>query len=225
MSDRDPVRRHRAGLISLALGLLVIGFLLYFYRGHLNRESIVAFSERLPAVWVVVGFLILPLCGVSIRIMLILAGFRFGFVGGMVLSAVGLLFHNIAAYFIARGWFGGVVRDFLQRSGYAIPPVRPEHRIWLTAGVAAVPGPPYFAKLYLLALTDLPLRVFAGVGAPVYIVLSVIPVGIGGAVVEYEAKWFYLLAAAFVGITLAGLWLRKRYAGLARGRIGEQEQE
>lgn len=213
MAVPGQIFRHRAKLFSLALGLLVMGMLAYYYRGSLNRESIIAFSERLPAFWVIAGFLILPLCGVPIRIMLILAGFRFGFAGGMVLSAVGLLWHNVAAYFIARGSFRTAVRDFLKRSGYAIPPVRAKHRIWLTGVVAAIPGPPYFAKLYLLALTDLPMRIFVGVGAPIYIVLSVVPVGIGGAVVEYEAKWAYLLALGFVVITVAGLWLRKRYAG------------
>lgn len=213
MAALSQFLRHRAKLLSLALGLLVVGLLWYSYRGRLNQESIVAFSERLPAFWVIAGFLILPLCGVPVRIMLILAGFRFGFAGGMVLSAFGLLWHNLATYFIARGSFRNAVRDFLKRSGYAIPPVQARHRIWLTGVVAAIPGPPYFAKLYLLALTDLPLRIFVGVGAPIYIVLSVVPVGIGGAVVEYEAKWAYLLAFGFVLITVIGLWLRKRYAG------------
>lgn len=207
-------RRHRAKWLSFTLGLIVVGSLLYFYRGHLNQESIVAFSERLPAFWVIAGFLILPLCGVPIRIMLILAGFRFGFGWGMVLSGFGLLLHNFAAYFIARGSFRAAVRDFLKRSGYAIPPIPGRHQIWFTAVVAAVPGPPYFAKLYLLALTDLPLRIFVGIGAPIYIVLSVVPVGIGGAVVDFETKWLYLLAGGFAVITVLGLWLRKRYAGL-----------
>lgn len=216
MAKLGQILHQRAKLLSLTLGLIVVGLLLYYYRGSLNQESIVAFSERLPAFWVVAGFLILPLCGVPIRIMLILAGFRFGFAGGMVLSVFGLLWHNIASYYIARGSFRDTFRDFLKRSGYAVPPIQAKHRIWLTAVVAAIPGPPYFVKLYLLALTDLPLRIYAGIGAPIYIILSVVPVGIGGAVVEYEAKWAYLLVFAFVVITLIGWWLRKRYAGFVQ---------
>jgi uncharacterized membrane protein YdjX (TVP38/TMEM64 family) len=218
-ADRSTIR-HRVKWLSLALGLLVVGGLLFYYRGSLNRESIVAFSERLPAFGVVVAFLLLPLCGVSIRIMLILVGFRFGFAWGMVLSGFGLLLHNFAAYYIARGSFREPVRRFLKRSGYAIPSIQAKHRIWLTAVVAGIPGPPYFTKLYLLALTDLPLRIFVGVGAPIYIVLSVVPVGIGSAVVDYEAKWAYLLAFGFVVITVIGLWLRKRYAGLVEAEGG-----
>ena len=223
MPDFKRLWKHRAKLLSLAFGLIFLGSLLYFYRGSLNQETIVAMSDKLPAFWVIVAFLILPLCGMPIRIMLILAGFRFGFAGGMVLSGFGLLLHNFAAYYIARGSFRETVRDFLKGSGYAIPPIKGKDRIWLTAAVAAIPGPPYFAKLYLLALTDLPLRVFLGIGAPIYIVLSVVPVGIGGAVVEFDPKWFTVLAGVFILITLFGLWLRKRFPGLARGKLGSGE--
>lgn len=214
-TEKHPIFRHRAKWLSVALGLLVVGFVLYFYRGNLNQESIVVFSQRLPAFWVILAFLVLPLCGVPIRVMLILAGFRFGFAGGMVLSGVGIFFHNYAAYFIARGSFRTSIRGFLKRSGYAIPPIPAKHRIWLTAVVAAVPGPPYFVKLYLLALSDLPLRIFVGIGASIYFLLSVVPVGIGSAVVDYEAKWLYVLAGVFVLITVIGLWLRKRYGGFS----------
>ncbi|MFP4261291.1 MAG: TVP38/TMEM64 family protein [Opitutales bacterium] len=225
MTEKHPLIRHRAKWLSFTLGLIVVGCVLYFYRGSLNQESIVAFSERLPAFWVIAGFLVLPLCGVPIRIMLILAGFRFGFGWGMVLSGLGIFFHNYAAYFIARGSFRAAVRDFLKRSGYVIPPVRARHRIWLTAAVAAIPGPPYFAKLYLMALTDLPLRIFVGVGASIYFLLSVVPVGIGAAVVDYEAKWAYLLAFAFVVITVLGLWLRKRYAGFVEVENADEAEQ
>lgn len=225
MVSKHKFRRYWLKVTVITIILLVAGVLWYLFRDRLDQDTIVAFSEQIPAFWTVVAFLFLPLFGVPIRIMLILAGFRFGFALGMVLSAFGLLFHNFAAYFIARGSFRDLVRDFLKRSGYAIPPIKAKHRIWFTALVVAIPGPPYFAKLYLLALTDLPLRVYAGIGAPIYILFSVVPVGIGGAVIEYEAKWFYLLAAAFLLITILGIWLGKRYTGGAQeNNAGEAEK-
>ncbi len=221
MADKIKFSRHWVKVAVISILLVVAGVLWYFFQDRLDQETIVAFSERLPAFWTVVAFLILPLFGVPIRIMLILAGFRFGFALGMVLSCFGLLFHNFAAYFIARGTFRDAVRDFLKRSGYAIPPIKAKHRVWFTALVVAVPGPPYFAKLYLLALTNLPLRVYAGIGAPIYISFSVVPVGIGGAVIEYEPKWFYVLAGAFLLITVLGFWLQKRFSTDRMLRRGE----
>ena len=220
-TDHNPITRHKARTLSILLGLVTIGILLYVYRGNLNRESLKAFSEDLPVYLVLAAFLILPLCGVPIRIMLVLVGFRFGFLGGWILAAFGLLFHNFAAYFIARGTFREGVRTFLKDSGYAVPSIPPKHRIWFTAVIAAVPGPPYFTKLYLLALTDLPLRIYAGVGAPIYIGLGFVPIGVGSAVTDFDMKWVYLLTAGFVLTTLAGLWLKKHYSAERMLKTGE----
>lgn len=212
MAAKNKFTRNWGKWLSLSIAVVVLGGIWFLFRDRLDQETVMEFSERMPAFWVVVAFLILPLVGVPLRLMLILLGFRFGFVSGMMASALGLLFHSFAAYFIARGSFRDTVRNYLKRSGYGIPPIQAKHRLWITAVIAAVPGPPYIAKLYLLALTDLPLRIYAGIAAPIYIVLSVVPVGIGGAVVEFEEKWFYLAIFGFVIITVVGVWLQKRYS-------------
>ncbi|MDA3872488.1 MAG: hypothetical protein PF795_00815, partial [Kiritimatiellae bacterium] len=167
------------------------------------------------------AFLLRPLCGVPLRIMLVLVGFRFGFIGGWVVAAFGLLIHNVAAYFITRGTFREPVRDFLKRSGYATPSIPAKHRIWFTAVIAAVPGPPYFTKLYLLALTDLPFRIYVGIGAPIYILLSFVPIGVGSAVTDFNMKWVYLLTAGVVLTTILGVWLKKHYSAEQMLKTGE----
>jgi uncharacterized membrane protein YdjX (TVP38/TMEM64 family) len=181
--------RHKARTLSIVLGLLVVGVLLYVYRGNLNQESLKAFSEDLPI--------------------------------AVVLAAFGLLIHNVAAYFITRGTFREPVRDFLKRSGYATPSIPAKHRIWFTAVIAAVPGPPYFTKLYLLALTDLPFRIYVGIGAPIYILLSFVPIGVGSAVTDFNMKWVYLLTAGVVLTTILGVWLKKHYSAEQMVKSGE----
>jgi hypothetical protein len=141
-----------------------------------------------------------------------LVGFRFGFIGGWIVAAVGLPLHNVAAYFITRGTFREPVRDFLKRSGYATPSIPTKHRIWFTAVIAAVPGPPYFTKLYLLALTDLPFRVYLGIGAPIYVLFSFVPIGVGSAVTDFNMKWMYVITAGLVLTTIMGVWLKKHYS-------------
>lgn len=205
-------RLHKARILSILLGLVVAGGFLYGFRDDLDPESLKAFSEELPGAVVVAAFLVLPLCGVPIRILLVLVGFRFGFVWGWTIAAFGLPFHNVAAYFITRGTFRQPVRNFLKRLGYAPPSIPSKHRVWFTAVVAAIPGPPYFTKLYLLALTDLPLRVYLGVGAPIYVLFSLVPVGVGGAVIDFDMKWVYPLTAGIVLTTILGAWLKKHYS-------------
>ena len=211
MSD-NPILRHKTRTLCLALALLAAGSLVYIYRGHLDIETLIEFGEDLPAILVLPAFLVLPLLGVSFRLLLILVGVRFGFFWGSVVAGFGILFHNIAAYSITRGTFREPVRRYLIKKGYATPSIPEKHQIWLTAAVAAVPGPPYFAKLYLLALTDLPFRIYVGIGTPIYLLISFVSIGIGSAVTDFDPKWAYILSAIFVLTVIIGYWLKKKYA-------------
>ncbi len=208
----NPILRNKGRVLSIALGLLLFAGLLYASHGHLDQETLMALSEDLPIPLILAAFLVLPLVGFSFRILLILVGFRFGLFWGAIVSGSGIVAHNIAAYYLARSTFRARVRAFMEKSGYAIPSIPHRHRIWFTAVIAAVPGPPYFAKLYLLALTDLPLRIYAGIGAPVYFLFSFVPIVIGSIITDFNMKWVYLLTAVFVLSLLIGLWLKKRYS-------------
>lgn len=57
-------------------------------------------------------------------------------------------------------------------------------------------------KLYLLALTNIPFRIYLGVGPPVYILFCLIPVGAGSSVRTLNPVWIY---AALGGMTAASL--------------------
>jgi hypothetical protein len=78
---------------------------------------------------------------------------------------------------------------------------------------AIVRGPPFFAKLYLLALTDIPFRIYFLVGVPIYILFSLVPVGAGAALMNFDPTWISVLIGIATLLLLAGLWLRRRYAG------------
>ena len=112
----------RSGCRSL-LGLIVVGCVLYFYRGSLNQESIVAFSQRLPAFWVIVGFLILPLCGCRSAFCSFLAGFPLRFRLGDALGRFWAAFPYLAACFIATRILPPAVRDFF-KNARATPSLR-----------------------------------------------------------------------------------------------------
>jgi len=180
------------------------------HRGELTRETIIAHGRALPAAEFLAAFLVLPLLGFPISIFLVLAGIRFGLGGGMAVAAGCMLFHHFAAFRIAHGGFRQRVRQRLERAGYAIPGIKTGHRVWFTALFAAIQGPPYIAKLYLLALTDIPFRIYCWVGAPVYILFCLIPVGVGSAMTRFDTTWIYLLAAVSPVLLFVGYRLRRR---------------
>jgi uncharacterized membrane protein YdjX (TVP38/TMEM64 family) len=212
-TPRERLRGHRGKIVLLLAAAVVAAWLAYTHRGDLSRETIVAYGKELPAGWFMAGFLVLPLTGFPFTVFLVLAGIRFGLGGGMATTAVAVIFHHFAAFRIAHGWFRDPVRRRLEHAGYAIPPIRAKHRAWFTALFAALHGPPYIAKLYLLALTDIPFRTYFWVGAPVYILFCLIPVGAGTALKHFNPTWIYLIIGISTVLLLAGFWLRRRLAG------------
>jgi uncharacterized membrane protein YdjX (TVP38/TMEM64 family) len=203
------IRRHKK-LVVATLLVIALAVVLWCYRGRVDREAIVSFAEGLPLPWFLAAFLVLPLIGFPITPLLVVAGIRFGFAGGMALAAGVIFFHNVAAFRLTHGLFRVRLRNRLARAGYGIPAIDPTHRVWFTALFAAIHGPPYAAKLYLLALTEVPFRVFLWVGAPIYTFFCVIPVGAGSAVDTLKPWVIYALVGLSIALLAAGLLLKRR---------------
>jgi uncharacterized membrane protein YdjX (TVP38/TMEM64 family) len=203
--------KHRGKVAATLIILLLAGWFIWHHRADLSRETLVARGQELHAAWFIAAFCVLPVLGFPLSMLLLLAGVRFGLGGGMVLATAGTIFHHFAAFYLAHGSFRDSVRRRLERAGRKIPPIKEKHRIWFTALFAAIHGPPYAAKLYLLALTDVPFRVYLWAGAPVYILFCFLPVGAGSAVTTFNPTWIYVLTGAMAALLLAGYLLRKRF--------------
>lgn len=217
MNPRETLKRHRGKVAAGVLAIALAAWYAVVHRDDLNREALAAYGKDLPAGWFMAAFLVLPLAGFPVSVFLLLAGVRFGLGGGMAVSAAGILFHHVAAYRLTHGLFRDRLRRRLEHAGHAVPPIKPGHRAWLTALFAALHGPPYIAKLYLWALTDVPFRIYLGVGAPVYILFCLVPVGAGSAVVDFNPAWLYGLVAVSVLLLAAGFWLRGKFGGRLPG--------
>ena len=209
----EMLLRHRVKTSVMLLTLAAVAWFIYDHHEELSREAIIQFGRQLPAVWLVALFLVLPLMGFPVSIFLFVVGIRFGFVGGMAVSAVATFFHNYVAFRLTHGLFRNRLRAYLERVGYGIPPIDMHHRFRFTLLFAAIHGPPYVAKIYLLALTDVPFRFYFWVGSVVYIIFAAIPVGAGSAVAHLDATWIYIIITLFAIVPLVGFWLRRRFGG------------
>lgn len=210
MTRSIHIRQHKK-LVAVALLLAALAAVAWCYRDHLDREAIVAFAESLSLPWFLAAVLFLPLIGFPITPLLVVMGIRFGFAGGMAVAAGATFLHNIAAFRLTHGWFRERLRRRLARFGYAIPNIDPKHQAWFTALFAAIHGPPYAAKLYLLALTDVPFRIYLWVGAPIYAFFCVIPVGAGSAVDALKPWVIYALVGMSVALLAAGFLLKRKW--------------
>jgi len=203
--------RHRWKLLLLVILLLAGWWVGRIYGNELTLDALISFGRSLPAGGFIATFFVLPLVGVPISVFLVLAGIRFGFWGGMALATAGVFFHNFVAYHVTHRWMREQIRNYLKRSGRKIPVVKRENHIWFTALFTAIHGPPYALKLYLLALSDISFCVYFWVGAPVYILFCVVPVGAGSAVRTFDPTWIYVVLAVGMALVLAGRWLAKRH--------------
>ncbi len=204
------LRQHSVKLV-IALALCALAVWLFLNRGEVSRESVIAYGQGLPAVAFIAAFLVLPLLGFPVSVFLVLAGIRFGLPGGMAVSALAIVVHHIAAYPLARKWFHDPLQKRLEKWGHKIPAVKDGGQVGFTALFAAIHGPPYIAKLYLLALTNVPFRIYLCVGAPIYILFCLIPVGAGSSVKTLNPFWIYVALGGMTAATLLGHWLKKRY--------------
>jgi len=197
-----------AGIAVAAL----IGWLVYANRESLTKESIIAYGRSLPAVWFIIGFLILPLIGFPLSVFLILAGIRFGVGWGMAITAAAIYFHHFTGYWIAHSYLNERLRGFAERRGHKVPEIDKGNQVWYTVLFASVHGPPYAFKLYLLALTGVPFRIYCWVGGTVYILFCIIPVAAAAAAVHMDVTWIYVSIVLVSAAVLVGKWLRKRRA-------------
>lgn len=218
MKTRLFLKRHWGGLVVILLLAAGVWYLLRHHEGKLNREAILAYGMSLPPALIMAAFFILPLLGFPVSVLLILLGLRFGIAWGMVIVTVGMFFHLLVVYGIARSGLRDKMRRRIASFGHEIPPIKESHRLWFTTLFASVHGPPYAAKLYLLALTDLPFRYHCGIALPVYIGFSLLPVGAGKAVMNLNPFTVSAVVIGSLGLFLFGHWLTRRYAAKAARR-------
>jgi hypothetical protein len=199
---------------KIAIGIAltaVAGVVIYFNRESLTKDSIVAFGQSLPAGLLILAFLILPLIGFPLSAFLILAGLRFGLVWGMVVTTACIFFHHYAGYWIAHSYLRTKILRYAKRKGHKVPKVGADSPVWFTVLFASVHGPPYTFKLYLLALTDVPFKIFCYVGAPVYIAFCILPVAAAAAAVHMDVTWIYVaVAVVSVGAIAWKVWRKRR---------------
>jgi len=195
--------------------LLLVGagfYLLRRHEGALDREAILAYGMSLPPALIIAPFFVLPLVGFPVSVLLVLIGLRFGITWGMVIVTVGMLFHHLVIFGIARSWLRGKLDRRIASFGYPIPSIQKSHRLWFTTLFASIHGPPYTAKLYVLALTDVPFRYYCGIGLPIYVGFSLLPVGAGTAVMDLNAITLSASVLGSVVLFLFARWLKRRYA-------------
>jgi uncharacterized membrane protein YdjX (TVP38/TMEM64 family) len=140
----------------------------------------------------------LPVAGFSVTIVYLVAGAKFGPVLGGVAVAGATAVHLLATYWICRTVLREPLRRFLQRRRHELPHIPAGENVSVAVMAVLVPGLPYFARNYLLALTDVPLRVYFWVCLPLYTARSYVTILLGDLGAEPDRKTLAILGAVYV---------------------------
>lgn len=205
----NPARRK---WLAWALLLGIAGALLYVYRDSISLAKFQAFVGTFSPAVLIVAFILCPLLGAPISVFLIATGLRFGFPTGVLVTFTSLMVHHLIAFRLAHGRWRKAVQRKIARKGRKIPELAPEHQAGWTALFAAVAGPPYAIKLYLLALTNIRFRIYLGVGVPVYTLCSMPMLAAGSMAGRFNGWWISLAGVAIAAGVLTTRLLRKRAA-------------
>lgn len=148
------------GVILIAIGVLSHSFSLrtiHSWAVHMNGWLLFLLMS------------LLPLVGVPMSILCIMAGAKFGPWEGLAITAVGVAINLIASWWIARKWLHGPVEKLLQKTQYKKPNLEKGEYAGVCLLTALVPGPSYTLKNYFLALSNLPFRVIFWIGLPAHL--------------------------------------------------------
>lgn len=216
------LKKH--GRIVVAVAMAAIATVLIYHYADLNEVE--NWLQDQPAWIVIAAAMLLPVFGFSVAIVYLVTGARFGGPLGMCLIAVAIAFHLAASYWISQSWLRDRLESMLSKRGHHLPHVPEGEERSLTLLAALVPGLPYAARNYLLALAGVPFPVYMGICFPIYFLRSLVAIYLGA--FSFTLSWQKLgilggILAIKIGICIAVLFRVRRH--LAMRSSGDTRKE
>lgn len=161
--------------------------------------------------WVFVAAIsLLPLVGVPLSAMWILAGVTYGKTEGFVVILGGLAINFAIAYLISNRWLRGPISRLFAKRGIKIPEAMPSEYVKLTIAIRLFPGLPNFMQSYLLGLANVPFLIYYFVSFPPQIAYAVGFVWFGEALANRQGSGIIAAVSILVAAGLLVNMFRKR---------------
>lgn len=185
--------------------LLVVAVLLLISHG-VNMDKVHAYAERLNPVVVFLLVTLLPLVGFPVNVLHFAAGVRFGVGWGLVVVAASIFIQLLATYGLVH-WKEAFFKRKFRKLRERIPPGA--HRA-VTVFTLLLPGAPFFAQNYTLAIVGVPLRTMLCWALPLHVFRASISVMVGDQSDHLTAGRVALMAAYLTAMLLVSWWAYRR---------------
>jgi len=216
-SERGILNRQTPGLIMLlAIAALIIA-LLNIYDISAMMDNLRQYLSYTPTFVFIALTLVLPLSGIPLTYIMILAGIKFGALFGVLLLALILPFQLVLMYYLGRYPARNGVNWLFRNTKFTLPTLPQKHHHLYAIAVVIFPGISYALKQYGLAITGIPFRIYMAVSLPLTFLLVMPFVVLGGAAMEYNPLLFGGSVAGIIALfylvrTLTPIINRKRQA-------------
>jgi uncharacterized membrane protein YdjX (TVP38/TMEM64 family) len=140
----------------------------------------------------------LPLFGFSISLVYLVIGSVFGGPMGVLVVAGISAVHLVGSHWLGHSYLRKPMRRWLEKRDHHLPAVPQGEDVSVALMTALVPGLPYFIRNYLLAVSDIPLRIYFWICWPVYVARSCLVIFLGDFSDDFNARRIMILGGVFV---------------------------
>jgi uncharacterized membrane protein YdjX (TVP38/TMEM64 family) len=197
-------------LVRALASALALGALVSLLWTAWNHELVTAWMREAGPIPFFTAMAILPVIGVPITPLFLLAGAIFGTFKGLVGSLLALAVNLWLSHWIATSGLRPRLERLLRRFDYQLPDFRgaQQNALRFSLLVKLAPGLPAFAKNYLLGLSGVPMPVYFAVGMVVTGVYGALIVVLGESLLAHDLRQGALAALilALIAAVLAWLW-------------------
>jgi uncharacterized membrane protein YdjX (TVP38/TMEM64 family) len=166
-------------LAALGAIIVVAALVVVLWTVDIDWSAVTRVISGLHPVSLIMAMAFLPVFAFPILPVYLVAGARFGPLGGGFVVCFVTAVHLIATYGIARSFLRRPLERLVARRHAHLPEIPPDEHAAVALIAALVPGLPYVVRNYLIALSGLRLRVYFWICLPIYVARSYVSILLG----------------------------------------------
>jgi uncharacterized membrane protein YdjX (TVP38/TMEM64 family) len=204
------ISRRALKWLAVAVGAVCLALVVWAVWDH--RAVVMGWIERARPFPFFSALAVLPLIGLPVTPLFVLAGASFGVKIGIAGSLAAIGANLIVCYFIGRR-MRAPLESLFRRFDFRLPNIAESHTspTRFALGVKLAPGVPTFVKNYALGLIGIPFRIYFGISMLITGVYAILLVVLGESLLEHRFDRRLWIALAVVAVGLVVVWrLRAR---------------
>lgn len=205
-----PFTRTRTLALALASVATLALALTWFFLEVWDFDAFLAWKREAGFGMFFLGLALLPLLGMPVTPLFVLAGATFDLAAAVLGSALAIAANLTLSYGLAQHWLRRPLLALLRRWRYELPQFNDGEALRFIVVVRLTPGPPACLKNYVAALADVPFVLYLGVSWAITFGYAIGLIVLGDSLINTDLVEGLWAAAILAAALLVWLWLARR---------------